>query len=202
MQGAKEPPTKRAKRYGVTLPEAFDAWFARATDIVPAVRYESAAEQIAALAASLSVALPAPAPSDVLRSPALAAAPGITPGPASDKPQSKAPWTAVAVAFVALLLGASLVVLVARRPAQEETNTTNAAPATSTNVAPPEPPPSPQAPLMTPEMAPAAVPATASALPTAPAASAPASPRGKPPSQSAPSKPASKRSVYDQLKTL
>ncbi|MDC0747782.1 serine/threonine protein kinase [Polyangium mundeleinium] len=202
MQGAKEPPSRRAKRYGVTLPEAFDAWFARATDIVPSVRYESASEQIAALAASLGVALPAPAPSEVLRSPALAAAPGIPPGPASDKPKSKAPWTAIVVAFVALLLGASIVVLVARRPAQEAPQTTNAAPAASTNVAPPERPPSPQAPQTTPEGVAAAVTATASALPTPPAASAPASPRGKAPSHSAPSKPASKPSLYDQLKTL
>ncbi|MDI1433060.1 serine/threonine protein kinase [Polyangium sorediatum] len=202
MQGAKEPPTQRAKRYGVTLPEAFDAWFARATDIVPAVRFESASEQIAALAASLGVALPAPAPSEVLRSPALVAAPGIPTGPASDKQTSKAPWMAIVVAFVALLLGASLVVLVARRPAQEETKTANAAPAASANVAPPERPPSPQAPLTTPEAVTAAVTATASALPTPPAASAPASPRGKAPSHSAPSKPASKSSLYDQLKTL
>ncbi|MDC3982300.1 serine/threonine protein kinase [Polyangium jinanense] len=194
MQGAKEAPTQRAKRYGVTLPEAFDAWFARATDIVPSVRFERASEEITALATALGVALPGPAEAEVLRP--LAPAPAV----ASDKPQSKTGVAAVLVALMALLLGASLVVVFARWPAQEETRTTHAAPPESTNAAPPEPRPSAQTPPTTAELVPVA--ATASALPTAPTASASASPRGRPPSQNAPSKPARKTSVYDQLKTL
>ncbi|MDI1476619.1 serine/threonine-protein kinase [Polyangium sp. y55x31] len=190
MQGAKEPPTQRAKRYGVTLPEAFDAWFAQATDIVPSVRFERASEEIAALAAALGLSHPSPLEAEGHRPQALAPAAAI----ASDKPSSKAGVAAV-VALLALLLGASLVFLFARRPAQEETHTTNAAPAASPNAAPPEPLPSPQAPPVTVEMVPVAV--TATAAPTAPAAGASASPRGKPLS-----KPARKPSVYDQLKTL
>ncbi|MDI3289554.1 serine/threonine protein kinase [Polyangium sp. 15x6] len=195
MQGAKEPPTQRAKRYGVTLPDAFDMWFARATDIVPSVRFERASEEIAALATTLGVALPGPMEAE-LRPLALAPAHAV----ASDKPKSKTGVAAILVALVASLLGASLVVLFARPPAQEETRATNATPAESTNAAPPEPRPSAQAPPTTAELVPVAT--TASALPTAPTASASASPRGKPPSQTAPSKPARKTSVYDQLKTL
>ncbi|MDI1448283.1 serine/threonine-protein kinase [Polyangium sp. 6x1] len=187
MQGAKEPPTIRAKRYGVTLPEAFDAWFARATDIMPAVRYECASDQINALATSLGVTPPGP-------SEARAAARVI----AADKPISKVSWAVPAlVAVLALLLGASLVVLLARR-APEETKTTTVAAAATPNAAPPEPAP---APPTSAAVVPASVGATASALPAAAAASASASPRGKT-SPNAPSKPARKTSVYDQLKTL
>src|SRR4029079_7972862 len=45
LAGAREPATARAGRHGVTLPEAFDAWFAKATAVDPAQRFPSAAEQ-------------------------------------------------------------------------------------------------------------------------------------------------------------
>lgn len=44
--GAKEPPSKRALRCGVILPEAFDAWFFKATAVQPADRFPCASEMI------------------------------------------------------------------------------------------------------------------------------------------------------------
>ncbi|MFO0554975.1 MAG: protein kinase [Polyangiaceae bacterium] len=44
-----EPAVQRAARFGVSLPPAFDAWFARATSRVAAQRFGSAGEQQAAL---------------------------------------------------------------------------------------------------------------------------------------------------------
>ena len=53
-----EAPSARAARHGITLPIAFDAWFARATAAAPGERFDSAAAQIEALAAALVVAPP------------------------------------------------------------------------------------------------------------------------------------------------
>lgn len=66
-RGVVEPACERARRFGVTLPASFDAWFAKATAKRPARRFESAIEQIAALRVALAVAtagatLPTPVP--------------------------------------------------------------------------------------------------------------------------------------------
>ncbi len=53
--GAKEPPSSRAAKRGVTLPEAFDAWFVRATAPDPGDRFDAASEMIAGLGTALGV---------------------------------------------------------------------------------------------------------------------------------------------------
>jgi serine/threonine-protein kinase len=58
MQGATAPASERAARRGVTLPAAFDAWFARATAVAPAARYAHAVELVAALAEAVGVDAP------------------------------------------------------------------------------------------------------------------------------------------------
>jgi serine/threonine-protein kinase len=55
LDGPKEPATARAASAGVTLPEAFDAWFVRATATDPARRFERAIEAAEALGAALGV---------------------------------------------------------------------------------------------------------------------------------------------------
>ncbi|WP_437908362.1 protein kinase [Sorangium sp. So ce327] len=50
LQGPKEPARERAARYGVTLPPAFDAWFARATALAPSQRFPTAGAAVEALA--------------------------------------------------------------------------------------------------------------------------------------------------------
>ena len=58
MTGAREAPTLRAARYGVTLPYSFDAWFLKATAVQPDARFESAPTMVSALADALGVASP------------------------------------------------------------------------------------------------------------------------------------------------
>jgi eukaryotic-like serine/threonine-protein kinase len=53
MKGLPQSPTERAAERGVTLPDGFDAWFARATALDPAGRWPSAAEMVAELAGIL-----------------------------------------------------------------------------------------------------------------------------------------------------
>ncbi len=84
MQGASEPASERAKRNKqVTLPPAFDPWFAKATAHSPDDRYKSATASIFALADALDVARP------MLLSwpidPAVATATTISP-PKNDRP--------------------------------------------------------------------------------------------------------------------
>ena len=57
-RGAREPATARAARRGVTLPPAFDPWFARAAAARPKQRYDGAAAMIADLAAALGESAP------------------------------------------------------------------------------------------------------------------------------------------------
>ncbi|MEZ4299119.1 MAG: protein kinase [Polyangiaceae bacterium] len=78
MAGPKEPASARAARRGVSLPPAFDAWFARGTQHNPAQRFTSATEMVRALSAVFGLAAPAgPGPS--LSSPDLSGAlPAIT----------------------------------------------------------------------------------------------------------------------------
>jgi serine/threonine-protein kinase len=70
MQGVKEPATARASRRGVTLPPAFDAWFAKVAAMAPQVRFTSASAAMAALGDVFGVevapgrmsSMPGPAP--------------------------------------------------------------------------------------------------------------------------------------------
>jgi serine/threonine-protein kinase len=123
--GPAEPATLRAARLGVTLPPAFDAWFARAAAPRPADRFTHASTMIVALAEALGEALPelsgplsAPAPasspySNPLRGPPSAAEipPTTTPSVPSPPPEAarRPParrWTrTLVVASSALLLG-------------------------------------------------------------------------------------------------
>jgi serine/threonine protein kinase len=56
IEGPKELPTARARRRSVTLPAAFDGWFARAAALKPEGRFDSAADAVAALAEILGAA--------------------------------------------------------------------------------------------------------------------------------------------------
>ncbi|WP_437570718.1 serine/threonine-protein kinase [Sorangium sp. So ce542] len=55
VRGPQEPPVQRARAQGVMLPPAFDAWFARATAVVPAARFGRAVEAVQALGEVLGV---------------------------------------------------------------------------------------------------------------------------------------------------
>jgi serine/threonine-protein kinase len=57
-EGPREPASARAKRAGARLPRAFDAWFARATELEPTRRPSSAADLVFGLAAALAVEPP------------------------------------------------------------------------------------------------------------------------------------------------
>ena len=58
LEGAREPATRRAAALGVSLPQAFDRWFGRATARVAVRRFHDVAELVDALAAALDVELP------------------------------------------------------------------------------------------------------------------------------------------------
>jgi serine/threonine-protein kinase len=58
-RGVVEAASARAGLFGRTLPAGFDAWFARATSLNPKHRFQSAGEQVAALARVLGLELPA-----------------------------------------------------------------------------------------------------------------------------------------------
>ena len=80
LTGAAEPPCARAlRRRRVTLPPGFDEWFARATAVDPALRYEKATTEIAALGEALD---PNRAPRSSSHLPA-AVAPPPSPPPAA-----------------------------------------------------------------------------------------------------------------------
>ncbi|WP_437927500.1 serine/threonine-protein kinase [Sorangium sp. So ce291] len=54
-RGPEEPPVQRARAQGTALPPGFDAWFARATAMDPAARFQTATEAVRALGAVLGV---------------------------------------------------------------------------------------------------------------------------------------------------
>jgi tRNA A-37 threonylcarbamoyl transferase component Bud32 len=58
IHGPRDPASVRAALRGVTLPPAFDAWFARATAADPTRRFAGATEMIAAMAVALGVPVP------------------------------------------------------------------------------------------------------------------------------------------------
>ncbi len=57
VEGAKEPASVRAQRYGTTLPPAFDAWFTQSTWPKPQGRFTRASDLVIALANVLGVPL-------------------------------------------------------------------------------------------------------------------------------------------------
>ncbi|MDI1433948.1 serine/threonine protein kinase [Polyangium sorediatum] len=59
VEGAKEPASVRARRYGVELPQAFDAWFTRATWPKPDGRFVKATDLVLSLAQVLGIPLDA-----------------------------------------------------------------------------------------------------------------------------------------------
>lgn len=139
LGGVVEAPTVRAqRRANVTLPPAFDGWFATAAALQAADRFASASDLVAALASALGLPGPPPsldAPSPV-SAPVVAArlpAPARTPG-ASDHRTPRAasrsalPWLAgaalvVVVAAAALSLRPGLLVGAARTEITEATTT-------------------------------------------------------------------------------
>ena len=73
--GPQESAVRRAAQSGVTLPPAFDAWFARVAAPSPDDRYKAASEAVRALAAALAPAAARPAVAPAPASPVAAAAP-------------------------------------------------------------------------------------------------------------------------------
>jgi Protein kinase domain len=65
VHGPVEPASARAAMLGVSLPPAFDAWFARAAAADPAQRFASASEAVRALGEALGTAVPVSAPRSV-----------------------------------------------------------------------------------------------------------------------------------------
>jgi serine/threonine-protein kinase len=55
VEGTREPASRRAVRYGVTLRDSFDAWFSRATAKEVSLRFDSAGEAVEELAEALGV---------------------------------------------------------------------------------------------------------------------------------------------------
>src|SRR6185295_15294439 len=53
LEGTKEPASVRAEARGIALPKGFDAWFAKATALKRAERFDSASELVEGLAQAL-----------------------------------------------------------------------------------------------------------------------------------------------------
>jgi serine/threonine-protein kinase len=166
--GCSEAASSRARARGVTLPPAFDAWFAKATAVDPRDRFDSAGELARELARAVGVASEARASAD------LASTLG---GRRSD-----APWRARSFAGFAMAAAAVAVAAAALR--------SRAAPVVSTDPSRPSPTVSasasadaPATPL--PDMAPAA----ASSPPTSAPAPRPR-PASPPPAPTPPRRPA------------
>jgi len=209
MQGATEPATARAlRRARVSLPPRFDAWFAKATAVRAASRYERATEMTAALASALGVSASAP--------PSSAHVPSAAPVAREPSPPqgSRQPWALVVTAVIGIIVGVLAVRWIDARG--------HAAPAAAPPAVVVAPAPAGYPPLVTvaadtasaPEGPTAAVPSTEpSASAPAPAASESARPLGtgrtRPsPATAAPAtgspKPAARRpgKAYDPLDNL
>ncbi|XXX72679.1 serine/threonine-protein kinase [Sorangium sp. So ce134] len=116
MNGPQERACERARRAGVALPPAFDAWFARAVAFTPANRFSSATLMVAELAEALGAPRPGlersgPKPtgamvsrSEVPSSPGTTA-PGISGTQAPERPRPRG-----AGSMIGIGLGATLVV--------------------------------------------------------------------------------------------
>jgi serine/threonine-protein kinase len=60
MEGGAEPASARAAQLGVSLPAAIDAWFVRATALLPSDRFETASEVVDEFADALGIPRPGP----------------------------------------------------------------------------------------------------------------------------------------------
>jgi eukaryotic-like serine/threonine-protein kinase len=150
--GPREPPSTRAVKRGVSLPPAFDAWFARITAPDPAARFPSATEAVRALADAFGLAPPLrasqTAPGDVsvsTPSPQVTtAALDATPAPGPTRP-SRARRLAAGAGAVALLgagaTAAALFMSSPPAPSAPAAGPTVSPPATATAVPPPTAPP-------------------------------------------------------------
>ncbi len=78
-KGPTEMPSERARRRGLLLPEAFDAWFVRATQTDPRKRYQSAGELMVALREALREPIVAAAPDAARVAPASTPVHGSSP---------------------------------------------------------------------------------------------------------------------------
>jgi serine/threonine-protein kinase len=155
IEGAKEAPTARATRFGVTLPAAFDPWFARATARSPFDRFERATAMVEDLVQVLGATERASGVRPSPTSTALGLASSATTGSA---PRARG-WQRVAVA--AVVSGAIAAGAMAWRARTASVTPDSGRPAASaiTEVAPP-PAPSAPPPTPTPEVVP---PSTAAA---------------------------------------
>ena len=210
VRGAQEAATARAARAGVTLPPAFDVWFAKATAIPPEQRYPSATATVDALRAALSgapfvtadletetptplaparIAVPAPPPSAPTTDISLATISVTGHALAAPAPRRRGLLVLAAVAVAAVgALGWLLGRLATPGPVSAA-----ASPATATSEAPP-PPPSATTPP------PPAESATAPAPPTASAESPPeAKPTAKAPQAAAPRRPRPAKKADDDI---
>ena len=117
--GPTEPATRRAATWGVTLPCGFDAWFAQATALDPARRYQTAGEAVRALGEALGSApgvtavLP-PLPSFPLQT--RPSSPPTAPTPVPTGPSQPSPSLLLTPVPTGLPTGAPLTVVQPRRP--------------------------------------------------------------------------------------
>ena len=122
LAGGVEAPTVRAqRRSSVTLPPAFDGWFARATALQAADRFDGATVLVAALAASLGLSHPRPS-SGVIDAESTGSAPvgvPVEPAPTTTSvmsthlapraaSRSALPWLAGAILASAFAVAAAL----------------------------------------------------------------------------------------------
>jgi eukaryotic-like serine/threonine-protein kinase len=197
-KGAVELASARAARRGVSLPPAFDAWFAKATALSVADRFPDAKTQIAELGVALGATLPPPQPQSgtatLLLGPAMQGrrestiAPVVEGGGEKVEKRRRSRWGVVLVAVVMMALGAGFMVALWRQghatsvprddvpsaapslsaPPPPLTATPSAAPSLS---APPPPAPAPEAPTartVAPAPEPTSVPSATTATPVVP----------------------------------
>lgn len=154
QSGPKEPAASRAARQGRELPPAFDAWFERATQRDPALRFASASQASASLAEALGIAdaaalAPFSAPLD-------AASTFSAPLPAAPSRARRYAWVGLAAFVVAALTGLAALGRRAQPTSPPLTNAPAAAEQAGPSVTPP------------PRAEPAATVARAEAAPPAP----------------------------------
>jgi serine/threonine-protein kinase len=114
MQGLRESARERAQRYGVSLPPAFDAWFAKVTAYTPQDRFPTASSAIVALGEVFGITVAqrssthtgsGPRPAPAVHAP--------TPAPAELPPR---PWQAPPAEGASAAYGAGAVATVPAQP--------------------------------------------------------------------------------------
>jgi serine/threonine-protein kinase len=181
LKGLPEPATARALADGVTLPEAFDAWFATATALEPRARFKSAPDLVDALERALdATAQNAPAPASPAAQsqapqPAPAVAPEPPPGlPASSRVEAPSPRRRQSVPLIAGVLAATLLLAWFKRKDGDDPSPTPPIPSASASIGPP----APSIPVPTPPPASVSTPPSTSPTPRPPAST------GRPPAAS------------------